>query len=542
MEDHNQPYLPSVAKTELKHLSFADAKPGALQAWLDALPKVQLGETAGQLYMALNEIAHLQVRPQQRIQFIAQVLEPMQSLQDSIIRKYLLAYTIDQNSVRRASLMLHRLNQYAIAAIWDNLEFSSKPKDEERLALACIFERLHHDLLVYQLCHKHPHPGLWQCFNHLLAKGQENHWFGLKLPLRQHPGTFDHCASAILLQACCQPNQCVKVELVNIFEQLDEWRQLVIWHHPKAPGQSQLIARPGTNLAPLSKRQAKAMWTDQQVGVDTKALCNLLKNNIDTPSQLHPGVSNYLLAHLIQCWSGRPPRGQDRLPVDHDVLMTWGMKNIHTRLGDKSLDKLFENHHQSPSINNFSSRDVWESIYHVELPSPDKPIASSIKSDHCQASMVNISPKGCGLTLDELPKGVEVGELIAIRQPAREWHLGIIRWQDLGKKYNLGIELLAPHARACAIKLQNKSANYSRAVLTNLRSKDNQIETLIAPRLPFKTGDKIILNLNGHESLFILEARLAGSSRISLFKVQPLEKKPNANNNAAKAENFWKLE
>lgn len=546
MEEHLQSYLPSVANTELKHLSFAEAKPSSLQAWLDSLPKVQLGETAGQLYMALNEISHLQVKPQLRIQLIALVLEPMQSLQDSIIRKYLLAYAIDPQSIRRASLMLHRLNQYAIAAIWDNIDFSNRPKDDERLALACVFERLHHDLLVYQLCHQHPHPGLWLCFNHLMAKAHEHDWFGIRLPLQNKTGTFDQAATAIVLQACCQPNQCVKTELVTVYEQIHEWRQLVVWHHPKAPGQSQLIVRPGTNLAPISKRQAKAMWTDQQFGIDSKNLCTLLKNNMDNPSQQHPGLTTYLLAHLIQCWSGRPPRAQERLPVDHEVLFTWGMKNIHFRLGENPLDKLFEHHQQQPVSGALNNRDVWESIYHIDLPMQSKPEDNQpIITDFHSAQMVNISPRGCGLVLEELPKGAEVGELIAIRQPARDWHLGIIRWQDQSREFNLGVELLAPHARACAVKLIKSKSVYTRAVVTNLRAKDTQIETLITPRLPFKTGDQILININGEEARYVLDTRLAGSSRISLFRVLPLKSnKSNADSRkeAVNKDNFWQLQ
>lgn len=552
MEDHLQPYLPRVATEQLSHLSFCDAKPSALQHWLDSLPKVQLGETAAHLYTALSEISHLQFKPTLKIQMIAQVLEPMQSLQDSVIRKYLMGQSTDEQSLRRATLMLHRLNQYAIAAILDNLEYSNKPKDGEKLALACVFERLHHDLLVYQLCHQHPHPGLWQCFNKLMHHSLELNWLELRLPLQFTAGSLAHIAAAIVLQASCQPNQCIKTELMIVYELSRQWRQHALWRHPRAPGQSNLIVRPQTNLAPLSRRQTRAMWTEQQLGLDTRLLSQHLKQQMDNPSEQHNGLTAHLLAHLIQSWSGRPPRSHDRQPVDNDLLFCWGIKGIQHRIGTPEvLEKLFIQP-SKPLVNTQSSpRDVWESIYHVDLPSAPSaaPTTALHGPEFLPAKMTNISPKGCGVLLAEIDKGVEVGELAAVRQTANDWHLGIIRWIDRGLQHQLGIELLAPHARACAIRLWHKNGKhgpYNRAILTNVRANDQQIETLVTPRLPFKSGDFILITLGDSEQRYHLELRITGSSRISLFRLQAASSSTlrAVSGNATLKEDtdsFWKL-
>jgi hypothetical protein len=66
----------------------------------------------------------------------------------------------------------------------------------------------------------------------------------------------------------------------------------------------------------------------------------------------------------------------------------------------------------------------------------------------------------------------------------------------------MGIELVAPHAQPCGLQLvrsRDDHSQYLRGLLLPEISAIDLPATLLAPRLPFQEGSKVLINTQGEE-------------------------------------------
>src|SRR5690606_41028210 len=109
--------------------------------------------------------------------------------------------------------------------------------------------------------------------------------------------------------------------------------------------------------------------------------------------------------------------------------------------------------------------------------------------------MVNHSPGGyCLSWAGETPAQLQAGELLGLRNNAEErWSVAVVRWvrQVRGSGTQMGVELIAPHAQPCGLRLLRKSdhgSEYLRALPLPEINVLSRPSTLIAPRLPLQQG------------------------------------------------------
>ena len=126
------------------------------------------------------------------------------------------------------------------------------------------------------------------------------------------------------------------------------------------------------------------------------------------------------------------------------------------------------------------------------------------KSHH--ALLVNTSPGGyCVAWESNVPSSLQAGEILGVREQSNHpWSVAVVRWiRQVRNRYTqVGIELLAPRAAPCGIRLIQKignSSEYLRGLLLPEISVINQAATLITPRLPFQSGSRILLLHDGRE-------------------------------------------
>ena len=87
----------------------------------------------------------------------------------------------------------------------------------------------------------------------------------------------------------------------------------------------------------------------------------------------------------------------------------------------------------------------------------------------------------------------------------------------------IGIELLAPSAAPCGVRLIQKvgnSSEYLRGLLLPEISVVNQAATLITPRLPFQSGSRISLLHDGREDQGPLLKKVSATGSISQFELK----------------------
>ncbi len=123
-----------------------------------------------------------------------------------------------------------------------------------------------------------------------------------------------------------------------------------------------------------------------------------------------------------------------------------------------------------------------------------------------------------------VPTSIQAGELLGIQEHGvRHWSIGVIRWirhlRDQGTQ--LGIELLAPRAEVGAARLLQKTGSngpFMRALLLPAIKAIAQPATLLLPRIPFRTGNKVELLYPDLQGRHQLTKRLASTSSFSQFQ------------------------
>jgi len=70
-------------------LSFCSPQPKQLQEWVDALPQMNIGECAKQLYAAIQEVNRFQTDAQNRLQLLEILREPIRYICKSLGKHFL---------------------------------------------------------------------------------------------------------------------------------------------------------------------------------------------------------------------------------------------------------------------------------------------------------------------------------------------------------------------------------------------------------------------------------------------------------------------
>ncbi|HCH78603.1 MAG TPA: molecular chaperone, partial [Pseudomonas sp.] len=285
------------------------------------------------------------------------------------------------------------------------------------------------------------------------------------------------------------------------------------------------------------------------LGIDTRMLVGV----IDEHLRLAPdnrrlsrlpaaaGLDDDLLRHLSSAWGAISERTFQRTPAKGALTLCIGMTALHYQLaGQRAFNEVLE----LPGSSNRAvfklhngAADVWANAFdahslsierlpdndHIEFVRPDvsrvapasraaAPAPTKSKStnseDHpiYQVQLVDHSPGGYCLAWEgEVPSLLQTGELLGLREDTGQtWSVAVVRWirQVRGGSTQLGIELIAPQAMPCGLRLLRKvdqGSEYLRALLLPEIAAISQPATLIAPRLPFQEGHKVQINRNGEE-------------------------------------------
>ncbi|MDX5298326.1 MAG: GTPase, partial [Gammaproteobacteria bacterium] len=155
-------------------------------------------------------------------------------------------------------------------------------------------------------------------------------------------------------------------------------------------------------------------------------------------------------------------------------------------------------------------------------------------------SLVNTSPGGyCINWDDDIPSNLQAGEILGVREASQHpWSIAVIRWIRQIKQHGtqVGVELLAPSARPVGVRLIQKVGNSSeflRGLLLPELSSIGQPATLITPRLPFQTGNRVTLFQEGRDAQGVLNRRVSATGSVSQFELKLLdqaEDKPRSGN------------
>jgi len=561
-------------------LSFCDASVRGVTGWLAGLPKANIGETARQLYQALIELNQLRITTETRLQMLELLRPDVQFVCTQLEKHFVNQPIVLSERPRKVAGLCQALqNHLAVGYKLIVVRVVSQPERDRHQLLSIALQRAIHSLGALLIrstqLYSPAAAGLWLELHQLYQLAVEHGTERLLLrdPLARHAKelTAEQSYLAALLLGCARCNQLRQQNIVKLAAALEAWGAMA-QIQPASSANSLFLLSPLVDGPPRYRSLFPDRNQQNLLGIDTRMLVGV----IDEHLRLAPdnrrlsrlpaaaGLDDDLLRHLSSAWGAISERTFQRTPAKGALTLCIGMTALHYQLaGQRAFNEVLE----LPGSSNRAvfklhngAADVWANAFdaqspsierlpdndHIEFVRPDvsrvapasrAAAPASIKGkstnseDHpiYQVQLVDHSPGGYCLAWEgEVPSLLQTGELLGLREDTGQtWSVAVVRWirQVRGGSTQLGIELIAPQAMPCGLRLLRKvdqGSEYLRALLLPEIAAISQPATLIAPRLPFQEGHKVQINRNGEEERAVLNQRRATTGNYNQFEYRSL--------------------
>ncbi|MCQ4257006.1 molecular chaperone [Stutzerimonas stutzeri] len=577
MENQSQPLLLRVPKPDRQELSFCEPTVRGIKHWLAGLPKANLGETARQLYQATQELNQLRAPAQTRLQLL-ELMRPEIHFVCRDLERYFInqPVVLGERPRKVASLCQALHNHLAVGYKLIAIELAPQPGRERLQLLTISLQRAIRSLstmLVRSTQLYSPTPeGLWLELHQLYALAAEHgvHRTLVRddLGYRVKGLSAEQSYLVALLLGSARCNQLRQQNIAQLAQLLEPWSAMVQLHPGLAS--TSLFGVPTRIDGP--PRYRTMFGTDERrnlLGIDPHGLVKAIQTFLQSPQDsaaesalaLPEGISLDLMQHVSAAWGDISERSFQRTPTTGQIKLCIGMSALHYFLaGQRAFGELLKRPEATRSavfkLNN-ATPDVWSVAFdaqvtcdddilpneYIEFVRPDK--ASDKNESKVEAEVapqspppeslfptfevqrVDHSPGGYCLSWpDEVPAQLQAGELLGLQDASSQtWSIAVVRWirQVRGSGPRMGVELIAPQAQPCGLRLLRKTdqgSEYLRALVLPEISVISRPTTLIVPRLPFQEGQKVQINQNGDEHRALLCRRQAGTSSYNQFEYQ----------------------
>jgi hypothetical protein len=546
-------------------LTFCEATPRDLKRWISTLPKANLGEMARQLYQGLTELNQLITPSENRLQMLELLRPEVYFVCRHLERHFLNQAIVLDERPRKVANLCQALQSHLATGYKQIVQRVAPRYVKERgpllgTAIQRALHALNGTLIRANQLYCPVQDGLWLELHQLyqIARQHQLHNVAVNEPLAHHARTLtcEQTYTIALLMGCSRCNQMRQLNIGKLADALEAWNSLV---RIQAPAHSDSLFA----LDPTADKPAmyRTLFGDEQLpqllGIDPRPLADAITQYLELPAeqrsqsklQVPTGVNTDLLQHLAAAWGDVSERTFQRTAGQGTLKLCIGMSSLHYHVaGQKSFSELL----QLPAVAkaaDFSLKmatdnpdDPWASAFDTQRGStssvllPYEEIQYQTEADGdstfnaqqnfptFELNIVNHSPGGyCLAWPKEVPSQLQAGELIGIQDDAGQgWSIAIVRWvrQVRSGGTQMGVELIAPFAQPCGMQLirDEQSSQYLRTLmLPEVRAMDKP-PTVLAPRLPFQEGSKVMLNVSGKERKAALSNRRTSSSSYNQFE------------------------
>ena len=479
------------SKTKRAKTDF-NVRPRKLSAWIDALPRANLGETAKQIFTVLQQTNHLIYPYQDRIRFLETLREPVDYVASSMKKHFIgVSFPLSDKSQQIATITKE---------LYSCMATGYKIALEDMLANNFIlFSKTPLALLT--------HRSIAYTGQHLLTAYQayspaaDTHWgelhklyrFAEKKKILKHKVRDELHAyvmktsvtteyARILLLSLASPYHLRQGEAGKIHGALERWLDHPIIRplNEKDNENGKFIDNLAEAHSPCALSLALAQGKTDPINlriIDTQFIAEKiayeLKNNEDIGTSTltnidvtRPDLSHDLLRRLLIAWGVASKRHFPRMAKDEEIKLTIGLSAAHQFITQKaqSMDAgKYTNkynhraHFESTEIKinlkdpTATSNDVWGLIYPSELTGLEPLVEGELSlqdTSHVDLNgtnsetkqyqtdnwlIINESAKGLLINnKEELKNKAQVGELVSVRRKSGEraerWSIGVIRW------------------------------------------------------------------------------------------------------------------
>lgn len=547
----------------LGNLSFINAKPEAFTKWVADLPMANLGEISRLLYRAISELNRLECSPDKRSQILESLRKPIHYACTEL-SKHFLNSSVTPHEKQTKIINLVSSMHLQLATGYKIVLMETVPNLGAELArknFACAAHRVIAELgnvLVLSAQLYMPVPkGLWKDMNEVFRFADD---LGLmKYLIHDETNTFEKDTSIKraykrnLLIASCRSNQLRQKEI------RDAWLLFESWSNYVEVGRKYLQSAVfcinlGDDCAPKHKSLVHDELNDYFYGVDTAELITRITSHLSTIGKtantnikhldIPVSASANLLQHLHHSLGILTKRTFKRISSNGSLDLAVGLSGIHFYTSGKTPFQPLTFGTDDPGTNSLETEaftrptgDPWANAFDADSIKAPASMGEDLTVDYTTHSesaekdfpihttlLTNTSPGGyCIQWRDVVPKNVQAGELLCVREHDKKpWSIAVVRWIRNSKQQGtqLGIELLAPRAKPCAVQQLKKTGQHSvflRGLLLPELTSIGQASTLVTPRLPFKQGNKVSVRFNGTETKCVLSKIVSETGSFSQF-------------------------
>lgn len=565
-----------VPEQKTASLSFCETTPKAFKDWVDQLPMANTGEASRQLYHAIIELNQLFSNHTLRLQFLELIRPRIHVVCEELSRHYLglsIALPEKQRKIANLSqaLQLHTATGYKLCV----MEFlDNGGADKNRKAIATAIHRATSELAEtilrsHQLYCPSPAQSWLEC-HRMFRFALRNRLHGLSVEdetlTHRRTSTVEDAYKRLLLLGCSRPNQLRQSELAQVYNLSETWTDLVECG-PEADEDSLFVVNLERDNAPVYRSLLEQSPGYDSLSFDTRNLSAEIgevlhaRNRSAEPDtrlrlRLPLSVSNTLLTHLSQALGILAKRNFNRISSQGTLEICVGLTATHYYVaGGKTFNQFVSGNNDlgdedGEDGNRFLRRsrqreDAWSGAHDAgpsdelalsaDTPinfrnsigaTPDSAVVRNQPKSH-HALLINTSPGGYCVTWEtSVPPALQAGEVLGVREQSNHpWSIAVVRWirQVKNQGTQIGIELLAPSAAPCGVRLIQKignSSEYLRGLLLPEISVVNQAATLITPRLPFQSNSRISMLYDGREDQGTLSRKVSATGSISQFELK----------------------
>lgn len=570
LENQSQPLLLRVPMPDCQELSFCEPSVRGLRRWLAGLPKANLGETARLLYQAIRELNQLRTPASNRLQLL-ELLRPEIQFASRELERYFFNQPIvlGERARKVASLCQALHNHLAIGYKLIATELAAPDNRDGAQLLTIAVQRAVRSLgaiLVRSTQLYSPTPdGLWLELHHLyslaVAHGVQRTRVRDELGYQVDGLSVEQAYVVALMLGSARCNQMRQQGIGQLAQLLEPWSARVQLHSGADP-HCLFAVSARIDGPPRYRSMFPAAERANLLGIDPRALVSALQTQLqegpgDPSLALPEGLNPDLLRHVVAAWGDLSERSFQRSPAQGSLKLCIGMSALHYYLaGEQPFADLLQRPEAAQAavfkLNN-AAPDVWAVAFDAQAVNND-PILPHERIDFVmpgkgdthpvtkqtspgpasgnsypvfEVQRVDHSPGGyCLAWPGEVPAQLQAGELLGLQdETGRGWSVAVVRWirQVRGRGPQMGVELIAPQAQPCGLRLLRKTeqgSEYLRALLLPEISVISRPATLLVPRLPFQEGQKVQINQNGDEQRALLYRRQTGTSSYNQFEYQ----------------------
>ena len=568
MDSQSTPIKLHIPNASQNELSFCASGAQAFSQWAKELPMANTGEASRRLYQAIRELNALDTTPALRFDLL-EIVRPYIHSVCKVLNKHFLQSSVSLNDKQLKIANLSQALQGYLATGYKMVVAHSVDQlgagDKPPRFLAPAIHRAISDsgqiiLRSYQLYFQAP-DRTWLDVNQLYLMAEARRLDSLQIEDQQaryvHKSTIRDAFVRVHLLGTAKPSNLRQQDLAHLYEICEYWTTyaeltaaddesalFIINMHRDRPGQYRQHLRDSQKMNFRSLNAKKLV----------QALKSYSASQSDAQITVPDKTSENLIAHTIQSWGIHWQRSFRRVPIEGQLNVCIGLSAMHYyTAGKRDFDQVslkmkpVENGYgRSVDTGSAITDDVWadafdaggsrmpenkdlniDAIEFINRHQAEEEEANQPKTRYnsYRVALINSSPGGyCLHWQGEVPSSIQAGELIGIQENGvRHWSVGVIRWirhlRNQGTQ--LGVELLAPKAEVAIARLLQKTGSNGpqmRALVLPAIKAIAQPATLLLPRVPFRTGNKIELmheELNGR---YQLSKSLVSTSSFSQFQ------------------------